>query len=484
MLIFLLLAAIVLADYVDYASVKPQIRFPRYTPAERLQVVDQAEMLLKIYVNRESKMRHYGPSVDPLPKMVEMRRIMNNLTDHDFHVRMSSIFTNLHDRHANYYFPRPYSCYEVIWPIEMTLAESHTPHSPLVVVKSISTVKQVLDLAPEVARHVAPGDIVRGINKKSFAQLFAELSPFTSGANQYGSMRSVLAYLAARHGYSAILPNETTVEYMIQKPSGALINVRANLSAQVNKLCLKEAEHEEKRRNNRDGPVLRIDSVPRRFFNKSQLDNFAVPPVINFRSLFRNGDIDLRHAKRDNIIIWDVLNFKGYKLGFFKFETFLVQKPMTPRELLLKFRNILINEMKDTDALLIDVRDNGGGSIPFVESIPQFFVEYHKTHFGRALIGGINSLIYLEEEMRGTEWYDAYSNPDGSYSKPVKFISNDEANKFGMAYFKSVAVLTNALCYSACEIFTAGMQDSEAAFVFGEDPSTGGGGANGNIFSI
>jgi C-terminal processing protease CtpA/Prc len=45
-------------------------------------------------------------------------------------------------------------------------------------------------------------------------------------------------------------------------------------------------------------------------------------------------------------------------------------------------------------------------------------------------------------------------------------------------YFKPVAVLNNANCYSACELFSAAMQDTRGAFIFGEDPQTGGGGAN------
>ena len=46
------------------------------------------------------------------------------------------------------------------------------------------------------------------------------------------------------------------------------------------------------------------------------------------------------------------------------------------------------------------------------------------------------------------------------------------------AYFKPFALLTNANCYSSCDMFSAIVQDHSAGVVFGEDSTTGAGGAN------
>lgn len=48
----------------------------------------------------------------------------------------------------------------------------------------------------------------------------------------------------------------------------------------------------------------------------------------------------------------------------------------------------------------------------------------------------------------------------------------------GQSYLKPVGVFTNGRCYSACEIFAANMKDNKIATIFGEDSTTGGGGAN------
>ncbi len=76
----------------------------------------------------------------------------------------------------------------------------------------------------------------------------------------------------------------------------------------------------------------------------------------------------------------------------------------------------------------------------------------------------------------------AYKNaPAGSrYTFPVSMDSFEECNSYGTAYTKPVAVFTNAQCiylyyffkyvgYSACDLFAANMQDSDAAIIIGED---------------
>jgi hypothetical protein len=66
--------------------------------------------------------------------------------------------------------------------------------------------------------------------------------------------------------------------------------------------------------------------------------------------------------------------------------------------------------------------------------------------------------------------------PGDVYTMPVPLGSN--SNDYGNAYAKPVGVLNNGHCYSACDLFSANMQDTGAAIIFGEDGATGAGGAN------
>jgi hypothetical protein len=58
-------------------------------------------------------------------------------------------------------------------------------------------------------------------------------------------------------------------------------------------------------------------------------------------------------------------------------------------------------------------------------------------------------------------------------------ISNPAAcNAIGQRYYGPVVLVTNALCYSATDIFTAGFRDHRVGIILGTDGNTGAGGAN------
>lgn len=77
-------------------------------------------------------------------------------------------------------------------------------------------------------------------------------------------------------------------------------------------------------------------------------------------------------------------------------------------------------------------------------------------------------------------WGTAYKNAQqgDTWTAPVKFTSREDAYTYGQAYVRPVSVLTNANCYSACDIFSSNMKDVVGATIFSEDPETGAGGAN------
>jgi hypothetical protein len=74
-------------------------------------------------------------------------------------------------------------------------------------------------------------------------------------------------------------------------------------------------------------------------------------------------------------------------------------------------------------------------------------------------------------DFENTPWATIFKTtpPNSKWTAPNIMISNEtQINENGRAYFKPVAVLTNALCYSACELFTASIQDWKIGKVYGE----------------
>jgi hypothetical protein len=64
------------------------------------------------------------------------------------------------------------------------------------------------------------------------------------------------------------------------------------------------------------------------------------------------------------------------------------------------------------------------------------------------------------------------------FTRKLPIDAQDTLNDIGQIYFKPLAVFVDANCYSACDAFSAQIQDHMAGTIFGEDQTTGGGGAN------
>ena len=64
------------------------------------------------------------------------------------------------------------------------------------------------------------------------------------------------------------------------------------------------------------------------------------------------------------------------------------------------------------------------------------------------------------------------------FSGGYSITDRDEANSIGQLYYGPVILVTDALCYSATDLFAAGFQDHQIGDVLGVDENTGAGGAN------
>jgi len=138
---------------------------------------------------------------------------------------------------------------------------------------------------------------------------------------------------------------------------------------------------------------------------------------------------------------------------------------------------ILRDELHDTLGLIIDVRNNGGGSINLADELPQLFSANPVAVNGFPLLNtDLNATIVhapgfpdaglAGADRRGARHQRAI-HPHGA--------AHDTAAATGARRCTSsrVAILTDASCYSACDMFTASMQDNALAKVWGEGETTG-----------
>ncbi|MGW4799328.1 S41 family peptidase [Nonomuraea sp. NPDC004297] len=138
--------------------------------------------------------------------------------------------------------------------------------------------------------------------------------------------------------------------------------------------------------------------------------------------------------------------------------------------------------------LILDVRDNGGGHIYAGEFLLQTLTPHpivpEPTQF---ITTNLNLRICRQHQENPTgeidlgAWCPSMEQAleTGSvFSAAFPITPADGANALGQQYFGPVVLVTNALCYSATDIFSGGFQDHGIGRILGTDDNTGAGGAN------
>ena len=133
------------------------------------------------------------------------------------------------------------------------------------------------------------------------------------------------------------------------------------------------------------------------------------------------------------------------------------------------------------EGLIVDVRGNGGGYVVAAEFLLQYLtprriqpepMQFISTRRAAELCGKIDSLAeWLSSIEESTE-------TGAQYSSALPLYPEDLVNSVGQLYHGPVVLITDALCYSATDIFSAGFADHEIGSVLGVDDNTGAGGAN------
>jgi cytosine/adenosine deaminase-related metal-dependent hydrolase len=141
------------------------------------------------------------------------------------------------------------------------------------------------------------------------------------------------------------------------------------------------------------------------------------------------------------------------------------------------------------NGLIIDVRGNGGGLIYAAERLLQVLtperIEPQRAQF-------INSALNLQicrkhhpsQLFQGFdlgEWIPSIEQSvttGATYSLGFPITSPAMCNDIGQQYFGNVVLITDALCYSATDIFAAGFEDHNIGPILGIHDNTGAGGAN------
>lgn len=454
---------------VKLSEAREKLVLPEYTAEEKALLVEQADLLLRrLYVNRDLKIAQYGAAVDPLPRLDALKRDAEKLTSAELHQRLSRIFFDLHDLHTNYKAPAPLSCGLAFVPLRFWSVREEA--RPIVVVA------QKLKIQAALAEGIELGDRLVEVNGESVERAIEKLAPLSGGANPDATRARAIEMLSLRAGAAQPLPAEDKVKLKLEGKNGTY-EKEIPWMALLDEGCLEAAAV------NDEAPLpktwrldLAEDEFQKQFNRVFGVERPLAPPA-------RLTDAADPESPLSEVFEAALLDTPTGPLGYIRLKAFYWSKPSLDTGTVIEgLRRTIEKGFVDARGIVIDVRGNPGGLITFAEKLVQFFAtgEVQPTSV-RMLANKLNHEIFLRANGGENRWSESVQSALASgtrYAGPLSITPSREANDMGQIWFRPVVVLTDATCYSACDLFAAGMQDRGAGVVIGLHETTGAGGAN------
>jgi hypothetical protein len=386
--------------------------------------------------------------------------------------------------HTAYFVPGPISCLDAFTALQFGVIDEDDVEfgdaDGKIVVAGLVERIQIIELSPEVI-NVKVGDELLAVNDVPIKEYLESQKSVSGGANEYGSMKNTLWALTGRSGKYGILPKEDIVTYSLKSAeSGKTYSASLPWILRKREPCYSTANlvYESVVAGNYTEPETSdFDTVDRTPLKYPIMKNFQLEFVKEeFVSPISQSKGITINPTEESLLKWGIYDKYGKNMGVIFIEEFQTSAPEKIVPVVLMVRGLLVKELKNTKSLLFDIRGNPGGYVQLADLIPQFFGGNIEAPNYRAINSKINAVIFSNAELIvDSEWLNALNSaPAGSqFTDYVKFNSDYSINQMGMAWVKPVGVLTDANCYSACDLFAANMKDNSLATIYGEDGTTG-----------
>ena len=481
-LIFLVLSlqAVAQTKISPLKEVRDKLVLPNYTAADRQTLADQAYLFMnELFVHRDVKVKDFGTSADPVPALKALKEEASGLSNEEFHKKISSTFKNLHDLHTNYLAPRPLACGITFIPLKFeSVTDTKTRWFLFTRNSEAVVVSGKLKAQAQDTDGIEIGDQLISINGKPVDDVLSELKKVSGGANPDAMRVRAVEMLSMRSLRSHEVPQEDELKLVLLRGKEK-IEKTVPWYAYRNLECEASVSNEENTQEdtNRDFNPSKLLNMGVDEFQKRYNKIFASPTLITKANKWA-GESPL-----DEIFEMAALNTPAGMIGYIQLKEMSWDNPNLDVATVVEgFRRAIENRLSGAIGLVVDVRGNPGGYIVFAEKLVQLFSkkEVEPTRV-QMLANKLNEDIFLAANGEDNRWSTAIRGAMKSGSnmiEPLAITSKTEANSLGQIWFRPVVVLTDAACFSACDLFAAGMQDNGAGIILGVHQTTGAGGAN------
>lgn len=448
-------------------------------PDRRL-LVDQAMVLLgETYVHLSLKQAMHA--VQPLQRLRLLRARLSRsdgaaMTDLQFHNELTSIFTSVRDLHTNYLLPSPYRETTAFLPflVEEYFDDDGAPH-------------YLVTKVAEGHEHATfvPGVEVLYWNGVPTRQAVAAQADRQAGGNPAARFARGLDGLTLRPLVRSLPPDEHWVVVTYRTLDGRELDQRWDWLARSAPAGL--GLDPDSAGGAALGYDLQTDAVnqaKKALFARTAFEleleravgTAADQPVAvgsddvptTMPTVFRARPVDTGHGTFGSVRIFtfNVADADAFVDEFVRLAGSLPQ-----------------------DGLIVDVRGNGGGLIyaaerllqvltprPIQPSRAQFvttplMLDLCERHTPSPLDPGFDLAAWVPSLRQAVSTGAGYSN-----AQPITDPAS--ANRIGQTYQGPVLLITDALCYSATDMFAAGFRDHDIGPILGVADNTGAGGAN------
>lgn len=444
--------------------------------SEKLTIVDQAILLLEnIYVHLPLKRSMYA--ANPLEKL---RVIRNNLQvaasgdtlpdDNAFHREMLAIFGSLRDLHTNYMLPTPYKYRFAYLPFMVEEAFIFSEDE-----EPIFLVTKVLDGVADIFPNFQPGIRLLSWNFAPIDGAVTQNAIRQSGSNAAARWARGIDTLTIRPLSTNAVPEERKILLTYQKPDSDVI-YEATFEWMISHFPPTFSEESTAQTaamlaSGLDYQTNAVNNVKAIFFRGKEGKDWFRPRSRETQGLMRATV--LKNPKDDS------------RYGYIRIFSFAINSSDPFVDAFRYLFNKL--EQKGIKGLILDIRGNGGGLITASEKLLALLTG---SGFKAQNAQFINSDLTLEICRRHgkdspfvdlSAWYDSISlsrQTGDIYSLgfPITEVSAKRIER-GI-YDGPMVLITDALCYSAADIFAAGFKDHRLGTVLGVHENTGAGGAN------
>ena len=448
------------------------------TLEERQRIVDQALVLIEqVYVHLPLKRAMHA--VDPVQRLKLLRYRLHTLSERRFHDEMISIFMELRDLHTNYLLPAPFGYMTASLPLRIEEFFEDGERKYLVTDVSAGSIEDPLFERGVVITHWNGTPMDRAVELNAGSQ--AGSNPDARHAQGVDTMTARYMGQSAPPDEEWVVLNyvatdgqerEARVEWLVTQPDMSPTAVNPNSAEDPLSYAL--------------GIDVQTESIRRArkllFAPEAMKLERLVTELFEARGGLEPGEAVPDPGMADVSTFPDKLQFRSVstphgEFGYIRIRSFHVDDVDG-----FVAEVVRITRLLPQNGLIVDVRDNGGGTIPAGERLLQIFtpkkIEPERLHF-------INSLLTLELSKRQglRVWSESIAQAVETGSPfsdgfPTYPDEPENCNRLGQQYRGPVVLIINGLCYSTTDIFAAGWQDHEIGPILGTHGNTGAGGAN------